>query len=94
MGTTTPVKSNSRIAAEGNPTKECPIRCGKCGRVLGYYKQVGNRVWLAVGNLVLKSLSGRCICGREFYYTASEEQLARLVNRIMKNRQEYGKDND
>ena len=93
MGTTTPIKSDPPVVTEEVHTDSCPIRCGKCGRVLGYYKQIDNRVWLAIGNLVLRTLSGMCVCGKEFYYTASNEQLERLVNRIMENRQEYSKDN-
>lgn len=63
------------------------VDCVECGFNLGEYVQVGDDVWLSVGNLMLKVAHGKCvICGTEWHFVSSDKKLERLIERMRINR--------
>jgi len=57
--------------------------CGECKTALAYYvRGQDGRVWVLVGNLVLSSAHGRCVCGAEWHWVASEKRLEDLLERL------------
>ena len=58
------------------------VTCPHCGRIKGHYQQVGDQIWLARDDEVVRVLRSVCACGVEFNYMASEKRLEDLIERL------------
>ena len=59
-----------------------PVKCPNCGRIKGHYRQVGDQVWLARDDEVVRVLRSVCACGERFDFMASEKRLEDLIERL------------
>lgn len=60
---------------------------GGCGRVIGEVVRLGGMRWLLVGNAVVRSMHGTCVCGREIHWSVNDAALGELVKQVLENRQ-------
>ena len=64
--------------ADDKPTGKLLV-CSECSTVLATQVEIDSRPWLVVGGLQLYAAHGRCVCGKEWHWTASEVRLGRIV---------------
>jgi len=84
MSEPAPVYTVHTARAEPTPSVTCPT----CGAEIGHYVQVGRRVCLHVGALVLLTLDGTCaVCGASFHFDASMKRLDDLIARMKARRE-------
>lgn len=60
------------------------IRCKRCHRLIGELVEVDGQEWLSVNSVLITVMRGSCTCGEEFHWSISEQQLARLIERVKK----------
>jgi hypothetical protein len=66
------------------------IVCQKCGYKFGEMVQVGDCSWANIGGVLTNYHHGVCaVCGQEFYWSISGQQLSRLVKRTLEQRKKY-----
>lgn len=65
----------------GNMTPDTVI-CGKCGRKIGKYVEIENKVYLQIGVVRLRDGWGWCKCGTEWIWHSSDKQLEHLIERV------------
>ena len=54
-----------------------------CGKTIGEYIRVGDRTWLLVGSLKVRSLSGICAeCGRPYSWNETDKMIEALIARV------------
>jgi len=58
------------------------VKCPNCGRIKGHYRQVGDQIWLARDDEVVRVLRSVCACGERFDFMASEKRLDDLLERL------------
>ena len=68
--------------AEYTMAHQTPITCPICSATLGEVVEIDGRAWLRIGGLELYAAHGRCRCGGEWHWTASEVLLRKLIEKV------------
>lgn len=56
--------------------------CHKCGAQIGHFMEVEGRVWVRIGAVNLRYMSGVCgFCGEPFTYSSTDKTLERMFKR-------------
>jgi len=61
----------------------CEIRCAGCNQLIGSVVDYQGLQLLLIGSLLHKSAVGFCdVCGKQFYWHASDRILEAIINRL------------
>ncbi len=55
------------------------VSCSQCKATIGEYTEQAGKVWLRIGAVSLEYAHGRCGCGAEWHWHASDRLLERII---------------